>query len=101
MPTNVGPVTGIPASITSVTLAPRNNKRQMLSIYNNSSAILYINYGATASIALGGFAVAIPANSYFELPICARGVYVGEVTGVWASAPGGSGCNVTEFTEGF
>lgn len=52
-------------------------------IYNDSTAVLYVKYGATASTS--SYTVQIAAGGYFEFP---QPVYSGQVDGIWASANG-------------
>ncbi len=52
-------------------------------IFNDSTAVLYVKFGATASSS--SYTVQIAAGGYFEFPVP---VYAGEVDGIWASANG-------------
>jgi len=72
----------VAGSATSVTLLSANNSRKGGSIYNDSSAILYVKFGTTASTT--DFKVALAAGSYYEIPAG----YVGRIDGIWASATG-------------
>ena len=76
---------GVASSATDVTLLAANTSRKGASIYNASTAILYVQEGGAASIASGGYNVAIPASGYYELP---TPVYKGVLHGIWASANG-------------
>lgn len=76
---------GVASSATTVTLLAANTSRKGASIYNASTAILYVQEGGAASIASGGYNVAIPASGYYELP---TPVYKGVLNGIWASANG-------------
>lgn len=60
-------------------------------IYNNSTQVLYVNLGATATTTTA-FVVALAAGAYYEVPFG----YTGSVTGIWASANGSA--QVTEIT---
>lgn len=89
-------VTSVAASISAVTLfaaqdAIRQGNALNRMIYNDSTATLYVKYGASASAA--DCTVQVPAGGYYELP---APVYDGLVTGVWASANGAARC--TEVT---
>ena len=77
--------TGVTSSATDVTLLAANTSRKGASIYNASTAILYVQEGGVASVASGGYNVAIPASGYYELP---TPVYKGVLHGIWASANG-------------
>lgn len=77
----------VASSATVVTLIASNANRLGGTIYNDSSAILYVKLGATASTS--DFTVALsPLTSsiggYFEVPFA----YTGIITGIWASATG-------------
>lgn len=77
-------------SATSVQLLASNSARRSASVYNDSSAELYLKYGTAASAT--SFKVIIAAAGYFEFP---QPIYTGVVHGAWASAPGGA-ARVTE-----
>lgn len=82
-------VTSVNSSATSVTLLAANPRRTAASIYNDSSAVLYLKLGATASTS--SYSIQIAAGGYYELPATNRaisGVYAGVVDGIWASAIG-------------
>ena len=77
----------VAGSATVVTLIASNANRLGGTVYNDSSAILYVKLGATASTT--DFTVTLsPLTSsiggYFEVPFA----YTGIITGVWASATG-------------
>ncbi len=52
-------------------------------IFNDSTAVLYAKFGATASTT--SYTVQIAAGGYYEFP---QPCYSGEVDGIWASANG-------------
>lgn len=52
-------------------------------VYNDSTAVLYLLFGSTASTT--SYTVQIPSQGYFEFPVT---VYCGNVDGIWASANG-------------
>lgn len=73
----------VASSGTSVTLfaaAWGNNAR---TIYNESTAVLYVKFGTTASTS--SYTVQIAAGGYYEFP---QPMYTGRVDGIWASANG-------------
>lgn len=78
-------VSNVAASATSVALfaAVEPNLADVRTIYNDSSAVLYVKFGATASTT--SFTVKLLAGDYFEFP---RPLYTGVVHGIWASATG-------------
>lgn len=83
-----------PTLVTSSTstgvLLAANVNRVGGSIYNNSSAILYIAEAATATSS--NFKVPLAANTYYEIPAG----YTGVISGYWASVAGDA--HVTEIT---
>jgi hypothetical protein len=52
-------------------------------VFNDSTAVLYLKFGATASET--SYTVQIAAGGYYEFP---QPLYAGEVDGIWASANG-------------
>ena len=52
-------------------------------IYNDSTQVLYVKFGATASSS--SYTVQLAASAYYEFP---QPVYGGAVDGIWASANG-------------
>ncbi len=76
-------VTSVNASATSVVLLASNASRKGATFYNDSAAILYLAFAATASAA--AYTVQMVANAYFELP---WPVYTGVISGIWVSATG-------------
>ena len=89
LPFRPGTVTATaPASaITSGVLLAANAARAGATIYNNSTSVLYVELGATAS--LTAFTVVLAALSggiggYYEVPFGYRGV----ISGIWATANG-------------
>lgn len=94
---NAGTATlsNVAGSATSVTLLAANTARIGATITNDSSALLYIKFGTTASttsytVVLAGAASA--PFSYYEVPAG----YTGRIDGIWASAAGNA--RVTELT---
>jgi len=88
-------LSNVAGSATSVTLLSANSSRIGATITNDSSAVLYIKFGTTASttsytVVLAGAASA--PFSYYEVPAG----YTGRIDGIWASAAGNA--RVTEMT---
>jgi hypothetical protein len=73
----------VSGSATSVALFAANGAAKARAVYNDSTAILYLKYGATASAT--SYTVQIPAGGYFEFP---EPSYAGLVHGIWSSATG-------------
>lgn len=93
LPTAPATTASVTASATSVTLAAANAKRRFLSITNNGSTVLYVNWGATASATANR--VQIAAGASVDLPVFydgsgRPGVYKGVISGIWAGSPTGS-----------
>lgn len=77
-----GTPTNVAGSATSVTLLASNSARKGGSIYNDSTALLYVKFGTTASTT--SFKVILAASAYYEIPAG----YIGRIDGIWASATG-------------
>jgi len=82
----------VAGSVASVTLVASNASRLGATIFNDSTAILYLKLGSTASTT--SFTVKLNQDDYYELP--AQYIYTGIITGVWDSATGAA--RVTELT---
>lgn len=81
----------VASSATSVTLLAASTSRLGATFFNDSTALLYLKFGATASAT--SYAVQIPSNGYYELP--GPHIYNGIIDGIWASANGN--CRVTSW----
>ena len=81
-------VTSTASSASSVTLLSERRGRVGFSVYNDSTQVLYVKYGATASTS--SYTVQVIAGGFFEDPF----QYSGRVDGIWASANGNA--RVTE-----
>lgn len=87
----VGSTTGTPTSVTastsSVQLLAANANRAGATIFNASSAVLYVRLGAgTASASPGGYTLPMNSGGYLELPFA----FGGAVSGIWSAADGGA-----------
>ncbi len=80
----------VASSATSVTLRAANLGRVGIMIHNDSTQILYVKFGTTASST--SYSVKLIADAYYEVPFSA---YRGIITGIWASANGSA--RVTEI----
>jgi len=69
-----------------------NTSRKGAYFFNDSTAVLYLAYAATASTT--AYTVQIPANSFFEMP--PEPVFTGAISGIWASANGNA--RITELS---
>lgn len=71
---------------TSATLLNANALRKGWAIFNDSTAALYLKFGATASAT--DFSVKLVAGAHYEQ--MGHGVYTGRVDGIWASDASGA-----------
>jgi hypothetical protein len=85
-------LSNVASSATNVTLLASNAARLGATIYNDSTQVLYVKFGTTASAT--SYVVQIAANGYYEVP--GPAVYTGRIDGIWASANGNA--RVTELT---
>lgn len=81
----------VASSASNGALVAANANRLGLLVFNDSSAVLYLKYGETASTS--SFTVKIAAGAYWEMP---QPIYLGQIDGIWASANGAA--RVTELT---
>lgn len=82
-------LTNVSASVTSVTLLAANAARVGVIVWNDSTATLYIKYGATASAT--STSVRMEPDSYWEMP---EPVHPGIMDAIWTAATGAA--RVTE-----
>ena len=75
-------VTRVTSVATTTTLLAANASRRLATIFNESTSVLYIKFGATASTT--SYTTQIAAGGYYEIP----GFYSGAIDGIWASANG-------------
>jgi hypothetical protein len=73
----------VASSASSVTLFAANGAARARTIYNDSTAVLYVKFGATASAT--SYTVQLAAGDYYEFP---QPCYGGVVDGIWAAANG-------------
>lgn len=83
-------LTAVASSASSVTVLAANTGRLGATVWNDSTAILYLKMGATASTTSA--TVKLAAGAYYEVPYG----YTGILDGIWASANGYA--RVTELT---
>jgi hypothetical protein len=83
-------VAAVADSASSVTLLASLSSRAGATFFNDSTEILYLKYGATASTS--SFTVKIQPQGYHELP--GPNIYTGVVDGIWAANASGN-CLVT------
>lgn len=77
-------VTRVSGSATSVNLLPANTKRIGALFFNESTATLYLKFGATATVT--SYTVQVGPGQYYEIPT--NSMYTGAIDGIWGSAAG-------------
>lgn len=84
--TSAKPATSVTSSVSgsasNVILLPSNGTRLGATIYNDSSALLYVKLGSVASIT--DYTIKLFPLSYYEIPYG----YTGEIDGIWNFANG-------------
>lgn len=94
-----GTLANVASSATSVTILAASATdattgrptRKGVTIYNDSTQILYLKLAASAASATS-YTIQMAAGTYYECPFS----YTGEIRGIWASANGNA--RVTELT---
>lgn len=82
-------VSSVNSVASNVLLVAERRGRCGVSVYNSSTAILYIKLGSAASTS--DYSVAVAASGYYETPFG----YTGSIYGIWASSNGSA--KVTEI----
>ena len=85
-------VTAVADNAASVTVLASNANRLGATVTNDSTAILYLKLGATASTT--SYTVQVPPTGYYEVPFG----YTGVIDGIWATDPNTGSARVTEIT---
>jgi hypothetical protein len=75
----------------STTLLAANTSRKGATIHNDSTSILYVKFGTTASAT--SYTVKMVADAYYEVPFG----YTGRIDGIWSSDSTGA-ARITEMT---
>ena len=88
-----GTNTSVADNAASVTILASNTSRLGATVYNDSSAILYLLLGSTAA-STTNYSVKVASSGYYEVPFG----YTGQLTGIWATDPGDGAARVTEIT---
>lgn len=88
---NTATLSNVASSATNVTLLAANTARLGAIFFNDSTAVLYLKFGATASTS--SYTVQLATNTSYTLP---APTYTGRIDGLWASANGN--LRVTEIT---
>lgn len=81
------PTTATPANVsssaTNVTIFSAASNTNGRAVWNDSTAVLYLKFGTTATTS--SYTVQLAAGAYYEFP---QPTYAGQVDGIWASANG-------------
>ena len=77
---------------TNTTLLSSNANRLGATILNDSSAVLYVKFGTTASVT--DYTVRMVQYAYFEVPFG----YTGRIDGIWATDPNTGSARITELS---
>lgn len=85
-----GTMSSVAGNASSATLLASNSSRKGFTLYNDSTAICRVAFGATASAT--AFTFLMQPNAYYEN----NSNYTGAIAGIWASATGNM--RVTELT---
>lgn len=88
-----GTNTSVSDTATSATILASNANRLGATVYNDSSATLYLLLGSTAASATN-YTCRVASMGYYEVPFG----YTGQLTGIWATDPGDGAARVTEIT---
>jgi hypothetical protein len=83
-------VASVASSATNVTLLAANANRKGAAVYNESTAVLKLKLGATASAT--SYTIQVAAGGYYEVPFG----FTGRIDGLWASADGSA--RITELS---
>ncbi len=75
----------VAGAASDTSLLASNAARKGALFYNDSTAILYLAYGAAAA-SLTSYSVQVPAQGFFEMP--PQPVYTGAIRGIWSAANG-------------
>lgn len=76
-------VTAVTASVTNTTLIASNSSRRGILLYNDSTSIVRVKFGTTASSS--SFSFKLYPNCFYDNPTMC---YTGIITGIWESANG-------------
>ncbi len=78
----------VAGNASSMSLLASNTSRKGATIYNDSTATLYIAFSASAA-STTAYVAQIPPNGYYEAPYG----YTGQIYGIWSSATGNARIN--------
>lgn len=92
-PAATATLANVSGSASSVTLLALNTDRLGVILHNDSTAVLYLKYGSTASTT--SYTYKIDPGVHWEMPD--RVLYSGIITGIWSAANGSA--RTTELTS--
>jgi hypothetical protein len=81
------------SSVAIIAATAAGRQRKGLIIHNNSTEILYIAFGATATTTAGGYTYKIPVDAHWEM---IEPIFQGAINGIWAANASGA-VSVTEL----
>lgn len=76
-----------------VLLLASNANRLGATIFNDSSALVYVGYGTTA-VTSSNYSAKLFPNGYLEVPFG----FTGQIRGIWATDPGDGSARISELT---
>lgn len=88
-----GTRTQVADNASDVSLLAANASRKGATVFNDSSALLYLGLGTTA-VTTSNYTAKVFPGGYFEAPYR----FTGEIRGIWATDPNDGGAKVTELT---
>lgn len=86
-------LTNVNDTASSTTVLASNANRLGATFFNDSTSLLYLKFGATASTT--SFTTQIQPGGYFELP--GPAIYTGVIDGIWSADASGA-VRITELT---
>jgi len=90
---SVASVTSVADTAASTALLATNAARLGGSIYNDSSALLYVLYG-TGTASASAYTARVYPNGFHTI----LGNYVGAIQGIWATDPNDGSARITELS---
>jgi hypothetical protein len=83
LPTQSATLANVSSSATNVTVFAAAAPVKGRTLWNDSTAVLYLKFGATATTT--SYTVQLAAGAFYEFP---QPVYGGQVDGIWSAANG-------------
>ena len=96
-PTATGTITSVNDTNADTTILAANAARKGATVFNDSTAILYLALASVTASATN-YTVQIAPGGFYELPVARDGsVYTGVIKGIWSADASGA-ARVTELT---